>query len=473
MTLFSNISVRSLRRTISQHRSSSAAPLAFFSLRSFSAASSTGDDIPNGSAGSVSSPFKYWSSDPSTGRTQRPIFVAATKQHVGKTTVSLALMSGLSKRFAKVGFLKPVGQQHVQVEDASHHSLRVDKDVVLMREHFHLNHLDYRHMSPVIIPSGYTRKYVDGEIDFNEQLQQVHAAMEHVHANSDIVLIEGTGHCAVGSIVGLNNAKVASQLGADMVLIANGGLGKAFDELELNRVLCQHYGVRIAGVVINKVIPEKLEQTQTYMAKAMMQTWGVPLLGCIPDRPFLGCPALADLENLFDTKLLCGTEHRFRHYTTQDINVVTTNLTRFLENLRVKPARTLYICHCTRDDLIVGFLAEFERRKRNTNNEPPFEAALLICGRGGKYSLSREVQDMMVGVDGAPIMSIGVPTHEAMTRIHQFTPKLNIHDTNRVGVAVDHYEPYIDFDELLRRTTSSNSSFNEPGSPSLAELKRL
>eukprot|EP00957_Ditylum_brightwellii_P186925 14234890-Ditylum_brightwellii.AAC.1 len=46
------------------------------------------------------------------GRYQRPIYVAATKQHVGKTSVSLALVSGLKKRFGKVGFIKPVGQQH-------------------------------------------------------------------------------------------------------------------------------------------------------------------------------------------------------------------------------------------------------------------------------------------------------------------------------------------------------------------------
>jgi len=46
---------------------------------------------------------------------QRPIFVAATKQHVGKTSTSLALLSGLQKRFPKVGFIKPVGQQHVTV----------------------------------------------------------------------------------------------------------------------------------------------------------------------------------------------------------------------------------------------------------------------------------------------------------------------------------------------------------------------
>jgi hypothetical protein len=28
---------------------------------------------------------------------------------------------------------------------------------------------------------------------------------------------------------------------------------------------------------------------------------------------------------------------------------------------------------------------------------------------------------------------------------------------------VDHYEPYLDFDALLRRTQASNTSFNEPG----------
>ena len=44
-------------------------------------------------------------------------------------------------------------------------------------------------------------------------------------------------------------------------------------------------------------------------------------------------------------------------------------------------------------------------------------------------------------------------THEAMKMVHDFTPKLNIDDKNRVRKAVEHYEPYIDFDTLLSRTT--------------------
>jgi dethiobiotin synthetase len=162
---------------------------------------------------------RFWAYDHVSGRSRRPIFVAATKQHVGKTTTCLALLSGLQKRYGKVGFLKPVGQQHVEVTDKQNNTLRVDKDVVLMREHFQLDHIDYRFMSPVIIPSGYTKRYVDGEITLDGQKHDVEAAMEHVAASSDIVLLEGTGHCAVGSIVGLNNARVASLLGADMVLM--------------------------------------------------------------------------------------------------------------------------------------------------------------------------------------------------------------------------------------------------------------
>ena len=122
-------------------------------------------------------PSQYWHYDAATGQYQRPIFVAATRQHVGKTSSSLAIVSGLMKRFDKVGFIKPVGQQHVEVKSEAGATLRVDKDVCLVREHFHLNHLDYEFMSPVIIPRGYTKKYIDGEISHEQQLIGVHSAM--------------------------------------------------------------------------------------------------------------------------------------------------------------------------------------------------------------------------------------------------------------------------------------------------------
>ena len=186
------------------------------------------------------------------------------------------------------------------------------------------------------------------------------------------------------------------------------------------------------------------------MSKAFQDTWGIPLLGCIPDRPFLGCPALADLERLFKTELVSGKKHRFRHYAVDDMNLITTSLTRFLENIRTKHPRTLYVCHITRDDIILGFMAEYQRNRRE--EERPFEASLLVCGRKGKYQMADEVRDMFEGLEGAPVMVVEFSTHQAMHMIHDFTPKLNIDDKNRVRKAVEHYEPYIDFELLLERT---------------------
>ena len=97
------------------------------------------------------------------------------------------------------------------------------------------------------------------------------------------------------------------------------------------------------------------------------------------------------------------------------------------------------------------YMAEYQRNRRE--EERPFEASLLVCGRKGKYQMADEVRDMFEGLDGAPVMVVEYSTHQTMHMIHDFTPKLNIDDKNRVRKAVEHYEPYIDFDLLLDRTS--------------------
>ena len=176
-------------------------------------------------------------------------------------------MSGLKKRFEKVGFIKPVGQQHIPVADSSGHTIRVDKDVQVMKEFFSLNHIEYADMSPVIIPKGYTSKYVDSEITSDEQVRRqprargssladarglplaqiaaIRKSFEAQNAVSDTMLVEGTGHVGVGSIVELSNAKAAALCGADVVLVTNGGIGKAFDELEMNRQMFAQEGAAV------------------------------------------------------------------------------------------------------------------------------------------------------------------------------------------------------------------------------------
>jgi len=108
----------------------------------------------------------------------KAVFVASTGQHIGKTTTCLALVAGAEKLIGKgdIGFIKPVGQKHVIVDD----NLKVDKDVVLFKHHFQLDKCDYRDLSPVVIPAGYTRDFIDGKITEKDQIAAVKKSFETI-----------------------------------------------------------------------------------------------------------------------------------------------------------------------------------------------------------------------------------------------------------------------------------------------------
>lgn len=408
----------------------------------------------------------------------RPIFIAATRQNVGKTTVSLALMSGLLKRFGKVGFIKPVGQHHVAVAGADGTELRVDKDVVVMKEFFGLDHLPYEHMSPVIIPKGYTKLYIDGAVDRQSQVDRIRESFRQISQTSQITLIEGTGHVGVGSVIEMSNAQTAALLGADIVLVANGGIGSAFDELEANRALCEAHGARIRGVIVNKVQPEKKEMVRDYFGRLIEKRWRVPLLGVIDFLPLLSKPSLADIESVLNAKLISGDHCRDLNYSMDEVEVVTTAPRRFLRKMmsmyRAGIRRPIFITHCTRDDIVMAFLTFYNNynKARAFPFEPkegeqpglagegslgPWQGSLVLCtGDLGRPACATNddstpmpyLLELTESYD-APVMLTSLGTVAGYKAVQSCSAKLNANDSARVAAAVAHYEPRIDFDKLL------------------------
>eukprot|EP01084_Bolivina_argentea_P161079 280421_1 len=371
----------------------------------------------------------------------KTVFVAATRQHVGKTTTCLAIMSGLKKRYKDVGFIKPVGQEH----EISSTGVRVDKDVSLMKMHFNL-HTDFGDMSPIMIPRGYTRDYIDGMVSREDQLKEIRRSYDAISKVSDAVILEGTGHIGVGSVVDLNNAQVAKRLNADMVLVANGGLGSAYDDLALNYLMCQRWGVNVIGIILNKVVPHKVEMIRDYFNKLLLRWPGVKLLGVIPDEPYLGRPTLMDLENIFKTNLMSGISARaVHHYSVKDMLFVATGLNEFIERINQYYAEyPLIVTHQTRNDIILGFLAH---KRTHSENSRGFRGALVLTGRH-RGGLQGYVQDMLIEQD-VPVLLSRVSTFDTMNNIVAYTPKLNKDDPMRVSMAIKHYEHYIDFDLML------------------------
>lgn len=361
----------------------------------------------------------------------RGVFIASTGQHVGKTTTCLGLLSGLRKQLKKVGFIKPVGQEHVVTVSGAH----ADKDVVLFKDHFGLEEA-YETMSPVLFPRGFTRDFLDGKWQLDELKGKVQKSYEMVCRGNDFTLVEGTGHVGVGSIVNLNNADVAKLLGLKCVIIASGGLGSSFDALALNKICCDLQGVPVAGVIINRVLSDKREMILDYMNKALKR-WNLPILGCIPFDPFLSNPSLGDFEALFRTSLVTGEKKRLSHY--RHTRLISTSVGDFAK--MILPS-TLLITSATRDDILRATLKKWKEYQKKKQD---LDVAIILTGRSEpNEKMVAKLRDAEI-----PMLYVPYPSYKVTQMITSYTVKIRIEDKEKIHEAIDLVESHIDFQKLL------------------------
>lgn len=369
---------------------------------------------------------------------KRAIFIAATGQNVGKTTLCLGILAALHKRFAKVGFIKPVGQQHIKVLD----NLRVDKDVVLFKEYFGLQS-EYADMSPVILPSGFTRDFLDHKVEVGSIENSILCAFNKIAQHHDFTIVEGTGHIGVGSIVQMNNAKVASLLGLDVIIIAPGGLGSTHDELALNIAMCKAYGVHIHGIILNRVLEDKRTMIEEYFPKAL-QHWNIPLIGCVPYNAFLNTPTLKDFEMLFQAQLIAGQKHHYCHF--QHPRLVAGSLEAYQQETH---PNELIITPASREDIIL----ETIKRQKMTNQKHPVYGIILT----GRHSPSSYIIEQIKQVD-LPALYAPVCSYDAMKMITSFTAKIRGEDQPKIEQAIQLVEQNLNFDLLLENAAFVSTS---------------
>jgi len=360
---------------------------------------------------------------------KKSIFIAATGQNVGKTTICLGVIAALNQRFSKVGFIKPVGQRHQTIEPG----IEVDKDVRLFKMHFNMSS-DWKDMSPVIIPSGFTRRYLNGEMCENQMLETIIASYARIASEHDYTIVEGTGHVGVGSIINLSNAKVAAALNLDMIIIADGGLGSSFDELALNVAMCEHYDVKVRGVILNRVLKEKREMILEYFPKALKR-WNIPLIGCIPYDPFLSKPTVKDYERLFNTTLFSGAQHQYRHFNT--VRLFAGSLQAYLREME---PNQMIITPASREDIIKATLDKHIEVAEQDGSD--YEGGMILTGR---HSPSPEIQKQIKEID-LPILYAPMTSYDAMKEITSFIAKISLNDTAKIEKAISLVETHVDMD---------------------------
>ncbi len=369
------------------------------------------------------------------------IFVAATRQNDGKTTTSLGLFAAFKKRLGRIGYIKPVGQRFVEVE-----GMQIDEDTMLMENTFQVQ-VPLADMSPIAIEPEFTRRYIEhANNDF--LVKRLQHSFDRTAWEKDFVIIEGSGHAGVGSVFDLSNARVAKLLGAKVVIVSGGGIGKPIDELALNKALFDQEGVEIAGVILNKVLPAKRDYIEDFARRGLARL-GIDLLGTVPDERMLAAPELTQISEIIDGEFLHAPGDLRRR--VQHVMIGAMSSGHVVEEFR---PGTLVITPGDREDII---LAALSSHSLHSPAAPPDEPGSAEPGResmvvgvvlSGNLRPHNSILDMIRASD-VPVMASPLDSFTVASSIHSMTVKTLPGDTEKIDKIQSLIEQYVEVDRLL------------------------
>ncbi|MEN8154479.1 MAG: AAA family ATPase [Acidobacteriota bacterium] len=217
------------------------------------------------------------------------LYIAGSGKDAGKTTISLGLVSNFIEQFpGKVAFMKPLGQKSTIVDGST-----VSQDSHLLENALGLD-MAIRYSAPFSTSSGAAEKFITtGEPA--DLRKKVYKAYKYLHSHYKMVVVEGTGHPGVGSVFNLSNAEVASLYDIPVILVLGGGIGSTIDRFSMSVAPFEKAGVRILGVIINKILPAKEEKVKRILSK-WFEGKGIPIFGFIPYHTSLSNPSLGVLS---------------------------------------------------------------------------------------------------------------------------------------------------------------------------------
>lgn len=358
----------------------------------------------------------------------KKIFIAATQQNDGKTTVSLGLIAALKKRFPRIGFIKPIGQRYL-IEQG----YKVDEDSVLIEEVFGIK-CNIKDMSPVAIEKGFTERCIERGCE-EDYAGLIRESFNHVAKDNDLVVIEGTGHAGVGSVFDLSNATVARLLDANVILISSGGVGKPIDEVMLNKALLDKEKVDLAGVIVNKVLPEKYTRIAR-LVKMGLEKKSLNVLGVLPYQKVLDIPTMREIKEELKVETLFTGENLDR--VAENILIGAMNVRDALKYIQ---DNSMMIIPGDRDDMIEAVCNVHSGKIKKGSK---ISGVILS---GGLMPEKRTLS--LLENSRIPALITKEDTYTIAARIHSLVVKLKPQDIQKIDIIVDMVEKYVDIDKVL------------------------
>lgn len=358
----------------------------------------------------------------------KPLYVVGTQRHVGKTTMCAGLAHALSQRGLRVGYMKPLGQRFVAGKGNVLHD-----DALLVANCLGPDRVEQVDMA-VPLPPGRVEHEV-ANLRTPELIERVVATHTKIAGTCDLVIVEGMGNVAMGSCLGLSGAEVCQSIGARAFLVSGGGIGRAIDEISLCATFLEARGADLAGVVVNKVWPEKYARIKKATTRGLMNL-GIQSFGTVPFEQQLASPQMSQVFHLVGGELIGGREHLGHRVAHTIIAAMETeHMLQYIQD------SALVITPGDRIDNILACL----RLNVSDDPETPFISGLVLTGNmvPGQEVIGK-IKDSHL-----PVIAVKEDTCTTAHKIIQTVFKILPDDHERIKWAIRLVGQYVDLDGVL------------------------
>lgn len=354
----------------------------------------------------------------------KKVFIGATGQNCGKTTMSVSLMHLARQKYDRVGFIKPLGPKIEMYGD-----IMVDMDAVLMAKTFGLEE-DIILMNPVALNQTFTRDFLNGKInsvDLKRKMVEAVAALERKY---DFLIIEGAGHGGVGSVVGLSNACVAKALGAPVIIVSGSGIGSTIDSVYLNLALYDKEQANVRMVLVNKLRSDRRDSILGYLRKGFPGR-DIKVEGGFNYSPILANPTLGHISRLFKLDLNGDPEGRQR--IIHHIQLGAASSQRVVDALLES---TLMVLTSSRDELIVTLSSLY--------HIPSYKEKIVGMVIAGHVPIS-EITQQILDDSSIPYIRVQETTSVVFNTLMEDVAKITVEDQEKLNWIKSNAEKEVDF----------------------------
>jgi len=246
------------------------------------------------------------------------------------------------------------------------------------------------------------------------------------------VLVEGSGHAGVGSVFDLSNAQDAKVLKAKVVIVSRGGIGKPIDEVVLNQALFEKEGVEIIGVILNKVIPEKIDFVCEFARRGLKRK-GLDLLGVIPHQRMLSSPTLSLIREELDAEMLNSSGQL--QNLVDDVVVGAMGVHNAIKFF--KPG-VLLITPGDREDIVLA-------ASRLVGTSAVLAGIVLTGNLRPGAAVLKVIQGMEF-----PVLLARDDSYEVASKVHDLTVKTRPDDGEKISLIRNLIAEHVDVEKILK-----------------------